>query len=196
MCNWVRLWLSMLLPAAAVVLGWLAASGFRRASGYIDHYGVLVAIPLLPLVYFLMGSALVFLATGAKYAALTVPGHNTACAMFTNTFTRWWLVCRIVDITNTVFMRHFRGTVLVNWYLNMLVSTARTSSCAASMRKLDLVCMATRLLVASGWPAETIILQGVNQIRSDTDHASSVVLCKCTAAMLCMYSADRLRMHC
>lgn len=41
--------------------------------------------------------------------------------MWSKRFTEWWGVHRLLDVTNLVFLRHFRGTLVLNWFYNVMV---------------------------------------------------------------------------
>lgn len=58
----------------------------------------------------------------AKWTVLPTFEDGQRVPMWSADFAKWWLVCRLTDITNVVFMNKFKGSVLANWYLNLLVS--------------------------------------------------------------------------
>ena len=51
--------------------------------------------------------------------------------MWTYDFAKWWFVCRLVEVNNFIFMRHLRGTALLNWFYRALVrpSSQLTACC-------------------------------------------------------------------
>ena len=44
--------------------------------------------------------------------------------MWTKRFTVWWAVHRLLDITTICFLRHFRGTLVLNWFYSLMVRPA------------------------------------------------------------------------
>ena len=107
---------------AVVMLAFLATLALGSAARLAQQFGVLAVLPLLPLVYIAFGLLLVAVTVALKCALL--PGLNSGrpIAMWSPQFAKWWSVCPLVDTTNSLFMRHFRGTVMLNWYYNLLVS--------------------------------------------------------------------------
>ena len=46
--------------------------------------------------------------------------------MWSSDFARWWLVCRLVETSNAVFMRNFRGTAILTEFYRFLVCICNT----------------------------------------------------------------------
>ena len=107
---------------AAILTCLLATAAFRFAAGFATQYGLLRALLLLPFVHLAFGLGLVSVTVTAKWALLPNFAEGQSVQLWSSDFARWWFVNRLVDITNTLYMRQFRGTVLLNWYLKLLVS--------------------------------------------------------------------------
>ena len=50
--------------------------------------------------------------------------------MWTKRFSTWWSVCRMLEVNSILLLRHFRGTLVLNWCFNIMV---RPSCPAASV---------------------------------------------------------------
>lgn len=121
----------------AVILSCLlATAAFKFAAGLATSYGLLATLVLLPFVYVLLGLGLVSVTVTAKWALLPKFSQGQVVALWSSDFARWWFVCRLVNISNALFMRHFRGTVLLNWYYNLLVSTESLAPCLPGILQL------------------------------------------------------------
>ena len=42
--------------------------------------------------------------------------------LWTFDFAKWWFICRLMEVNNFIFLRHIRGTVLLNWFYGAMVS--------------------------------------------------------------------------
>ena len=106
---------------AGIALCFLSVFAFGAAASLASSFGVLAMVAMLPAIYLAMGLALVAGTVAAKWALLPQFHAGQSVPLWSSDFARWWLVNRLVDVTNQLFVRHFRGTLLLNWYFNLLV---------------------------------------------------------------------------
>ena len=110
-----------LRPAAIVVYS-MATFSFQAGASVAAKYGIWAALPFIPVLYMVAGFSLA--ATTVIVKALVNPKFqaDVPVKMWSADFAKWWLVNRMVDTTNQIFMRHFRGTLVLNYFYSLLVS--------------------------------------------------------------------------
>lgn len=91
--------------------------------GIAGSYSILAALPLLPLLYLGAGLGLTACTVIANSLLMAGIKQGRPIKLFSPQFLRWWAASRLVDVTNAVFMRHFRGTAILSLYYSLLVST-------------------------------------------------------------------------
>lgn len=101
-----------------VVMGF----GLHTASSLADKFGLIAVLPLLPVIYLAAGFGFALVTILLKSLLLPRVPLNEPVKMFTPDFLKWWLVCRCIDLTNILVMKHFRGTVVLNYYFSLLAS--------------------------------------------------------------------------
>ena len=101
-----------------VVMGF----GLHAASGIAGTIGLFAVLPLLPVIYLAAGFGFALVTILLKSLLLPRVPLNEPVKMFTPDFLKWWLVSRCIDLTNILVMKHFRGTVVLNYYFSLLAS--------------------------------------------------------------------------
>lgn len=91
------------------------------ASSVAFRSGLIMSIPAVIGAYVLAGAAFTTLTIGVKAFLMPNVPPGTIIKRFSPQFAAWWLVNRFVDLNNLLFMRNFRGTVLLNYYYAFLV---------------------------------------------------------------------------
>ena len=66
--------------------------------------------------------------------------------LWTFDFAKWWFICRLMEVNNFIFLRHVRGTVLLNWFYGAMVRLV--SKC-----RLAYDCQVTSYLLPDGGQA-------------------------------------------
>ena len=107
---------------AVIMVFVVMGSGLQAASSLADKFGLVAALPLLPVIYLAAGFGFAFVTVLLKSLLLPRVPLNEPVKMFAPDFLKWWLVCRCVDLSNILVMKHFRGTVVLNYYFSLLVS--------------------------------------------------------------------------
>ena len=106
-----------------MVLIFLAfGSGFQLAATVANRFGTVAVLPLLPVFYMVAGFAMASITVLLKSFLLPRSKVDEPIKLFSAEFFKWWLVSRAIDLTNILFMKHFRGTVILNYYYSLLVS--------------------------------------------------------------------------
>lgn len=98
-------------------------AGLQMASSAADKLGLLAVLPMLPVFYLVAGFALASTTVLLKSLLLPKTRTDEAIDMYSSEFFKWWLVNRSIDLTNILFMKNFRGTVILNYYYSLLVSS-------------------------------------------------------------------------
>ena len=113
--------LTAVFPAVTIIFV-VMGFGFQAASSLADKFGLIAVLPLLPVIYLAAGSGFALVTILLKSLLLPRVPLNQPVKMFSPDFLKWWLVSRCVDLTNILVMKHFRGTVVLNYYFSLLVS--------------------------------------------------------------------------
>ena len=80
-----------------------------------------VLLPVIPAAWLVFG-CLLMAATAVTKALLQPPLYaHRPIAMFGAEFARWWLVQRLVGLTNMLFAEQLRGTPFLAWWFRALV---------------------------------------------------------------------------
>lgn len=79
------------------------------------------ALPFLPILWLLTGSAMCVGSVALKKLVMPTFSEGQCIEMWSADFARWWLVHRIIGMTSRLFARHLRGTALLPAYLKALV---------------------------------------------------------------------------
>lgn len=103
--------------ALILVFGWAISS-----LGFASKFGLVFSIPVVVAFYLLAGLGFSLVTIGLKRYLLPKITFGQPIQLFSPQFAAWWLVHRFIDINNLLFMRYFRGTVVLNYYYNLLVS--------------------------------------------------------------------------
>ena len=96
--------------------------GIRAASSLANRVGLIAALPLLPVIYLAAGFALTLATILLKSVLLPRTKLDQPIKLFSADFCRWWVVGRFMDLTYILFLKHFRGTVVLNYYYSLLAS--------------------------------------------------------------------------
>lgn len=115
----------------AAVVGLFLLSFITMYLGYGIFYvfGMTTLVFALPLLYLVFAAGLVAATVIAANVLLPNVTVGQKFKLWSPEFARWWCVCRMIDITNTFVMRYFRGTILMNHWCNLLVSSCLTFPC-------------------------------------------------------------------
>ena len=82
-----------------------------------------VLLPVIPAAWLVFG-CLLMAATALTKALLQPPLYaHRPIRMFGAEFARWWLVQRLVGLTNMLFAEQLRGTPFLAWWFRALVRT-------------------------------------------------------------------------
>lgn len=143
-------------PSPAVTSIFLVMGyGFQAAAHLAGSFGLVAVLPLLPVIYLAAGSALCLVTILLKSVLLPKTKLDQPIKLFSPDFLRWWLVHRFIDLTNVLFLRHFRGTVVMNYYCSLLVNACPSLKFlrVPSVRKcLSFSHTLSCMLVSISWP--------------------------------------------
>lgn len=103
------------------IWGWAIST-----TNLAGRFGLLLSIPMIIACYFLAGLGFSAVTIALKKYMMPQVRMNTPIKLFSPQFAAWWLVNRFVDINNILFMRNFRGTIVLNYYYTLLVRRCLT----------------------------------------------------------------------
>ena len=108
----------------------LAGVLFVSAARHIFQQAMLSASSLpplsllltLPLMWMAFGYSLCMGTICLKWLVMPVLSVDQAVQLWSLDFARWWLVHRAIAMTNTIFVKHLRGTAILPAYMRALVN--------------------------------------------------------------------------
>jgi thioester reductase-like protein len=131
------------LMAVTLLMMCIAASvlpGLCFVAYTSTHFNTTHAIVFAPLAYFIWGASLMFISLAAKWALVRryTPGVHAVWGFF---FMRWWIVHRLVRITEKVILGHLAFTSLLCYYLRAMGATIEDNTCinTCSVTDFDLI---------------------------------------------------------
>ena len=106
-----------------MLLATVPAFAFRAAVAIAGSYGLLLAAVCIPLLWLAAGFALALCMAVTGLLLRPNLREGVAIKMWSLDFARWWLICRLSSVTNGLFLRHFRGTAIIPWFLRLMASS-------------------------------------------------------------------------
>ena len=92
-------------------------------------------LPVIPAAWLVFG-ALLMACTAVTKALLQPPLYaHRPIRMFGFEFARWWLVQRLVGLTNMLFAEQLRGTPFLAWWFRALVRAPSSLLCEPACRR-------------------------------------------------------------
>ena len=91
-------------------------------------YGLVLAAVCIPLLWLAAGFALALSTAIAGLLLGPQLQDGAAVRMWSLDFARWWLICKLSGVTNGLFLRHFRGTAVIPWFMRLMVSCPALNS--------------------------------------------------------------------
>ena len=104
---------------ATLVLVWGWAISKAAVTG--SQYGLLLSIPVVVLGYLAAGIGFTLITVILKRYLTIKIVFDEPIKLFSPQFAAWWLTNRFVEINHMLFMRNFRGTVILNYYYTLMV---------------------------------------------------------------------------
>lgn len=114
--------LSRTLCHTGVMLWATAVPAFSYATSIVASHGLLVVLPLLPVLWLLYGACICLAAVVAKKLLMPALHPMHPIQLWSCDFACWWLVHRIIAVANNTFAGHLRGTALLPYFYRALVS--------------------------------------------------------------------------
>jgi non-ribosomal peptide synthetase-like protein len=131
------------LLAVTFLMLCLAASmlpGFSLIKYASAHLSTSSAIVIAPLAYFIWAASLMLISAAAKWILVrryTSGAHPVWCFFFM----RWWIVHRLVRITEKIALGYLSGTPFLFYYLQLMGATIDSNACinTCSVTDFDLI---------------------------------------------------------
>ncbi|CAK0786732.1 hypothetical protein CVIRNUC_009946 [Coccomyxa viridis] len=103
-----------------VVLAMIGFPAASMATWTASTFGVWVLLPVLPLVWLGIGTALCIACVATSRLFQPRLSASRPIPMYTMDFARWWLVSRLVNVTTYIIADHLRGTPFLTWWFRAL----------------------------------------------------------------------------
>ena len=84
-----------------------------------------VALPVIPAAWLIFGVLMMLVTALTKRLFQPTVAAHRPIRMFTAEFARWWLVQRMIGVTNVLFADQLRGTIFLVWWFRLLVCTQK-----------------------------------------------------------------------
>ena len=100
-----------------------AVPAFSYATSIAASRGLLVVLPLLPVLWLLYGACICLAAVVAKKLLMPALHPMRPIQLWSMDFARWWLVHRVIAVASSTFAGQLRGTALLPYFYRALVSS-------------------------------------------------------------------------